>query len=368
MRKSLVIFSALFSLTGWAGGHPFTADPAQCTLQANQRPAPAGATWDGCVQGNGEATLEDYYLARQKDSTCAPQLASARASYNQAHDIYLADLKKFESGQLDSATMDSDEQTWRSARKAMTDLIQVCGRCVIEPVVSQTVSSPSHTEMWYLSDGSCYWGDKSPAERKAAYDALSLSLRQLRSYPKHPVDFSNPSDDGGFYSVLQFIPIDNSSLSIDTSTNLIPVDQPSYTYIAIRGFQLPNFIPLIGGRMASFSYYFQNQITQSTQDGVPYFYMQFNGIPFPSALKGKLPKIVDHTAGGETIETADLKLSRVWGEWYLSQDGYLRYRTAADFGPLIGRVSQAGQTAKDVLTDTLVQTVERVFPENSTNP
>jgi len=49
-------------------------------------------------------------------------------------------------------------------------------------------------------------------------------------------------------------------------------------------------------------------------------------------------------------------MRRVLGMWHLTEDGYFRYRTVADFGIAMESVAQLG---KDILLETLFEIMER---------
>ena len=190
-----------------------------------------------------------------------------------------------------------------------------CGECAVrpqgEPIVIKKVT---HTEVWYVSDGSCQ------LDTGKSFEKLSQSLLDMRQYPKKT---------GGFHALLEFIGYDGTTKKpIEIAT-----ESPFEAFVAISG-------PVFLGIPTAASYYIKNEFKKDEN----YFHLKFSATPPPPGYTYP------------TLSVPQMRLSRVLGSWYVDRDGYIRYFTAADFGL---KMQYAADLASEIILDTLVQLTER---------
>jgi len=198
------------------------------------------------------------------------------------------------------------------------------------PVV---IKLPSQTQVWYVSDGSCLLPPDKAEVLKAAYVRMSDSLQDLKQYPKK---------SGGFDHLLEFLVYDSKTKKPATKITQSPFD----AFIAVSG-------PKLLGLSAAATYYIQNNFAKKPMEGGEYFQLTFEGIAPPPGYT--FPAVYSDTG----IPYPQLKISRVYGSWYVDSKGYVRYFTAADFGL---KVQYAADLASSILLDTLTQLAERAKP------
>jgi hypothetical protein len=228
-------------------------------------------------------------------------------------------LKKAEASG-DAAAIQKQKSVYVKAREAAIQKIGTCGHCASRPIEPEVVGG-LEPGVWYLSDGTCVF----PQTEK--HDVIFKTLRDRLTHAKQ---FSYKR--GGFFYVLELLHVDPKSGKILPELDELKVN-PTHVYIAARGPEIPVLGP------TGFGYYFE----VGWKDDASSFLS--NGVARKPPLTFKAPKVpVVSPSGKELDKNVSMgKLGEVFAQWYVTKDGNLRYRTAADFGKKIDFIADEGE-------------------------
>lgn len=204
----------------------------------------------------------------------------------------------------------------------LAPLVEECGRCATQPVLRKTerpVGKPP--ERWNVSDGACWYGDI--AERAKAFEKIQRDLLTLQRYPQK---------NGGYRAIVEFYKTSENGEKAKVE------DQPEkaspfFAFVAVRGPEIVT--PTIA------TYFVKNTFESDAKSLWLWFRSQ--------ARPEKLPK--------EEFPAVELPIVQAAGQWYATDDGFLRYTTAADFG--FAMPTKADGLARRTLLETLVETLVR---------
>lgn len=208
----------------------------------------------------------------------------------------------------------------------LAPLAERCGRCATVPVARETERPPGKApERWYVSDGSCWLGDV-PGKAKALAK-IREDLLTVRRYP---------AKNRGYRAIVEFWKTNADGEKVDTA-DVPEKASPFHTFVAVRG---PNLLtPTVA------TYFVKNAF----EAGEASLWLWFKSEPRPEKLKEALKNV--------ELGAAELAVPQAAGQWYVAQDGTLRYTTAADFGFPMPNVADA--LARRTLLETLVETLVR---------
>lgn len=237
-----------------------------------------------------------WWAKRQEDARCRKDLGDAYAAYR----------KK------------PTEQTFAT----LAPLVEKCGRCATATIVRKTERpSGKAPARWYVSDGSCWFGDAKGKEQSLV--KIANDLRTVRRYPHK---------NQGFRAILEFYKTNEAGEKAKEIDRPEAVS-PFYAFIAVRG-------PHLVGPTAA-TYFVKNEFEAEAS----FLWLSFQSQARPE----KLPK--------EDLGAAELPVVQAQGQWYVTDAGDLRYTTAADFG--IPMPNLADGPARRTLLETLVETLGR---------
>ncbi len=278
-------------------------------------------------------TPQAFFAARKTNTACRSELTTRKATYFSQKDA-LAKL----AGSTDLDALDAQGLAMEGARDAWVEKMRECGNCTSQDIEVRPISTAGRTEFWYIGDGSCYVEGLNANGNDASFNAKADSLVTPDMYRHYT---------GGFPTVLDFYPVDPKT-GQKMADPKIAVGTPFNSFISIRG-------PVLLGLQASFGYYYKNDTKFRETNGVKEYIHTFEAEKAPRAFR--FPSTVaQHMASGRTRDTNMLKLTRVQGMWYLTNDGYLRYYTAADLGM---NLDFAKRLAQNIMLTTLATLYER---------
>lgn len=271
-------------------------------------------------------TARAFFAARTASSDCTTKFQQAKAAFDDAR----AQLQKLAASGADTTALDNQETAVNAARTPYLAAMAECGPCAAQPAADPTVIEGDHKQVWYQMDGSCQLPVTDKARLGRVFDKMSDMLSRFSQYPRQ----AKTAD--GFNPILALYAI-NQDGSPAANVDKLPADKPTPAFIAIQG-------PLI----TSFSYFFNGTDKVYGDAGSRQYWMHEEGIS-PAGVRA--PRTVSYlTAGGRKKTAINSALAGANGQWYLNEDGYLRYCTSADFGTQSSFVKNFGQS---ILLDIL---------------
>ena len=293
-------------------------------------------------------SAREFFSERSKSQDCQVSLLEKKQGYQEARQ----QLKELLT-QRDLDAIDKQEIVMRRARDSYLEEMRQCGDCAIGEMKSKAFVSPEGSATWYLSGGHCQIPipQEKPQELKKAYERVTDFLTHLKRYPKEnsrqgadtPLQLSQ-----GFYYMLDFVAVDPDSGSLLKDWDEVK-DSPFFAFLAVKGIE-------IFGQKTAVTYYIKNTIESSEEDS--YFHLTFKGERPPENFQR--PELSWIPASRRKQAVMPMRIPSVIGSWYVNQDGYLRYYTAANFGV---SVKFAEGLAQSILLDTLATLLERGMGE-----
>lgn len=226
-----------------------------------------------------------------------------------------------------------------TALKAWIGRVKDCGPCHIRPIKRVVVTSAGKTENWFVSDGSCFLPSLTRDEAARAFEVRAKSLEQLSQYKY---------SSGGFRQVVEFFAVDPVSGRPETQAT---IPSPYEAFIAVRG-------PTLFGVRTAAGYYFGGGYRKWSDSDGAHYHSFFTAKRPPRGFRQ--PRIRETDITGNPHRVRLIQLSDAQGQWYLTEDGYLRYYTAADFGLSLKFLSDM---AEATLFETLLDLTQRGLPE-----
>ncbi len=239
-------------------------------------------------------------------------------------------------------------------RDELVILIEKCGECSTQDVVPWTVRAdrvePERT--WYVSDGSCQLLTKDTAELKAFYEIAKTSLLDTTNYLKFA--------PGGFDNILNFNYVSQTgpgSFKFEPEKNELPIGTFKMA-IWVLGPKIHELFPALSFR------YLMNATTSDAvaeADGIAHDGFRFTFTSEQPALVNRVerlfPKVGDWSPAGRPLPVSQKTLFHVIGQWYVNEDGYARYYTAAQFP--IPDIKEIETLGRRVLRNTVTELVSR---------
>ncbi len=256
----------------------------------------------------GGKSPAEFFGARLANAACADRLKKAREAWV---------------AKADSA----------SVREAYLDTLEACGPCATREIESRKIISVTKTEVWNISDGSCYLDPKKYG--KPAFDRMVKFLSHTDNYPAYKA--------GGLRNILEFVPLDPQTGAL--KPEWLTFDKPFYVFISVLG-------PTIFGETMSPQYVILNELKEAEGK----WSLSFTGVTAPKGFRP--PDVYLQAPSGKKSLVRPLRLPSVLGQWHLDAEGNLRYYTAADFGSL-GFVSGfTSKLARHIILETLAHLYE----------
>lgn len=288
----------------------------------------------------GGKSAREFFAERTKDSPCRRELLDLRAKYRE-------ESEKFEKMKKDAATvaaLDDQGLNVEKAKRAVVLKNNECGECAARPVARTVINDVGRTEVWYVSDGSCQLPITNPQELSKAYEQLRDAILRVKKYP-HYAD--------GLHHILELKAVDTKTGQWLNDKDLLDND-PQGIFVSIRG-------PQLFGLVTAFSYLCEVKWAESLRGEQKQLVLTGTGVRPPSGFN--YPEVYSYQGGGGKTaipEKRQKKASALLKMWYLTQDGYLRYFTAADFGASISFIDQLGQ---EVMLDSVFSQYRRVIAD-----
>lgn len=300
----------------------FTALPGLAAQPTH--PAPG---YDSQLMGG--QTPEKFFEARRGMTQCRTELAKARETWTNAK-VVLQDMVK---AGKSSGEIDTQEELTEEKYGELVEKVQQCGDCAVQDVAK--------IDSWYITDGSCFINNLSKEELAQAFERRSESLLNVEDYPV---------ETGGFKNIFTYFlvdPVTGKELKDTKAT-----EDNFHSFISIKG-------PKLLGVQVAFGYFYENQIERKTHsDGDRQFIHNFTAQKPPRGFR--MPRVYTVSASGKKTTIRHLRLQKVIGQWYIQENGYIRYFTAADFGMSL---DFASNIARRILTETLMDMASRGVPK-----
>lgn len=328
-----------------------------CFLSAAERPKiPVdGVDTTLLVDAQGKSVSpREFFEKKSSDAACVADLARLKKEFRQQYQELQA-LKAKRStpvGQEDAAIEAKYAEMDKKRDEALV-LLEKCGECSTRPLDRISVLAATGKEDWYVSNGSCQIPTKDKAALKVSFEKVKQSLLNTKYYPKRA--------HRGFDNILEFkfvTPTANGYTMSDADTDLPAT--PFDLFVAVRGpkvFQLLSFNYFIKARHAT-SVVDPSARVSSEENK---FSLEFENQAPTETAKLQFPEVFDYTASGKAISTSELKLPQIQGKWFLTDDGYIRYYTAAALpANIIPKNSNMFEVlGRKILIDSLMDLSER---------
>ena len=223
------------------------------------------------------------------------------------------------------------------SREAYLEVLEACGPCATREIERRKMISVTKTEIWNISDGSCFLDPKKFG--KPAYDRMVDLLSHVDHYAAYRPE--------GFRNILEFVALD--STTGDVHPEWTTFDKPFFVFISVLG-------PTVFGETLTPQYVIQNVVNEKTQGDLTRWVLNFKGVTPPRGFR--TPDVYIHSASGRKTIARSLKLPSVLGQWNVDSAGNLRYFTAADFGALGIASGFTSKLARQVILETLAHLYE----------
>jgi hypothetical protein len=310
----------------------------------------------------GEKSVKEFFETRLKNAEGQAKLQAKRKSFEEARTKVIELVKKDSSNDeiVAAATeMEDAKDEWLKVSKDF-------GPCAVN---STNGPLKIKNEIWYESDGSCYFNSESNTNafnRESIMDGDNFfkSARELilstETYEKKFNDKEKTLE--GFSHVLLFKSVDPKTGKASGVKNF-DGKLPFMTFIAALGPELFS--------KTSLSYLIEN-FQGKDDDTKDKFALKFKGVPAPEGFKAGSGdfKVYDTDVAGKKSPTLNYNLvtnpesnPQVIGQWCIEKNGHFRYSTAANLKLLTLVVDDAtlkGYSEK-VLLGTLMQFYEKTL-------
>jgi hypothetical protein len=277
----------------------------------------------------GGKTAREFFQARFSDTACRADLKRARESY----EALKKELASLVTGGSGSDAIDSKETEMDEARLRLLERTETCGECATHEIEQVIVPTAGRSEIWYVSDGSCYAGP----DAREGFLKTRASLKDVLKYSKRT---------GGFRWLLEFMPVDPDSGALHPEIRTLE-KFPFTAFIALRGVE-------VLGQLVAYTQLFQIRWEDKSEAGRDSTTIRYQGINPPRGFSP--PTVGDVHASGRITPAIQMRVSKTQAFWHLTSDGYVRYYTAADFGM---SVKFAERDGRRMLLDTLLELTER---------
>lgn len=276
----------------------------------------------------GGLPAAEYFGKRAQQSSCR-QSFDAKLAQSQKLKKELDTLvtNKAPANELDPKA----EQYFQYRTNELFPVTEECGSCQTQEL--------GKDGFWKITDGSCYVPSANAEEANKAFDAAVKMLTNTKLFARQ---------NNGFESILEFIPINRKTGALLPHNENITSGSTIDTFIAVKG-----------PANVAFHYMFENKVEiKDLGNGVRELIVRFNGLKQPDGFR---PKIKEISLAGTVSEPAmKIKLTQVIGMWYIRNDGYYRYFTAADFGlASIFSGPSHNQDARNILMETVQSLSDR---------
>lgn len=310
MRQILLLVGALFGITLFAADRPVYPERGEDKVLT------------------GGKTAREFFAERTKDSPCRRDLLGLWEKYKTALKK-LDDMKK-----AGDADMDEQYDLVTNLRRSITLKNNECGECAAHPTKKIVIQTPARTEVWYQSDGSCQLPFTDKAQLAKAFDTIRDSVLRAKQHP-HYAD--------GLHHVLEVKAVDGKTGKFLPEVDLLGAE-PQPVFVSVRG-------PEILGLLTAFSYVKNATWKDATVDGVRELVFKADGQRPPLGFQYPDVHSVKPSGAKETVPPLrQKKVTQLLSYWYVSEDGYLRYFTAAEFGVALKFIEELGQ---EVMLDSV---------------
>jgi len=297
---------------------------------ADERPVLPEVGPDKKLTGGNPAA---FFSARAADLRCQEKLTPARHSLVAAE----KEVIKLVEEKSAASVIERAERNVAAARETYLDVLEICGPCATREIEKRKLITVTKTEIWNISDGSCYLDEKKFG--KPAFERMLKYLARTDSYAAYR--------KGGLRNILEFVPIDPGTGTL--RPEWLVFDKPFFVFISVMG-------PTILGETLSPQYVILNETKEVNAKEFSHWGLSFKGVPAPRGFN--VPDVYVHSASGRKTLTRALKLPSVLGQWYIDNKGNLRYFTAADFGMLGIASGFTTKLARQVILETLAHVYE----------
>jgi hypothetical protein len=289
------------------------------------------------------------------DSACTQRVTD----YLKKYDDKLAEVKKETAkspAPADSAIRKMEDGL-EILRNDYLKEIQKCGPCRTRDLEDWDSTRSGY---WYVTDGSCVLDTTKTALLKDAFTRTSTSLKTKGDYLK-------------FGHIVKVAVVGSSQDAFDDKAMLT---DEFHAFLAIR-------TPLeFLGRIQTFFYYIRNTIVEGQDaNGKKTFALSFTSYlddnknakrpiqpaktlveKFKGKSRGAEEKFFYTTPGGRKLLMDFNELKLVQGQWFISEDGTLRYST---FGDFFVESSAVKNSANLVLLEALLEMYKRALGGDS---
>jgi len=281
-------------------------------------------------------SARDFFNARAADATCAQRYQQAKSAYDDAR----AQLKQLVTSGASASDIDAQESQVDTARTPFLEAMADCGPCAAQPIGDPIeITGGDRTQVWYQVNGSCQLPISDRAQLSQAYERLSDALTRISQYPRQA------NTGTGFHPILALYAVDSAGRRLP-DVDKLPSDRATRAFLAIQGPLVTAFTSLLDVTYQTFERNGLRQLTvheeEAPSDGF------------------RPPRTISYlTASGKRKVAIGTFLPRTNGQWYLNDDGYLRYCLSADFGLRSQFVESFGRS---ILLDLLSGAVEKATP------
>lgn len=281
----------------------------------------------------GGKTPADFFGARLENQECQTKLKSVRDELVTSEGA----VKRLVAEKAQAYLIERAEKVVAGSREAYLDGLEICGPCATREIERRKIISLTKTEMWNISDGSCYLDPKKFG--KPAYERMVKFLSHVDNYAAYRTN--------GLRNILEFVALDSTSGEVHPEWTTF--DKPFYVFISVLG---PSFL----GETMSPQYVILNEVKEKTEADLSRWSLSFRGVTAPRGFR--VPDVYQYSASGRKSIVRSLKLPSVLGQWHVDTAGNLRYYTAADFGALGIASGFTSKLARHVILETIAHLYE----------
>ncbi|MBY0370999.1 hypothetical protein K2X33_09950 [bacterium] len=287
-----------------------------------------------------------FFESKGTDAACVSDLSTAKTNYRKGY----AELQKLKAARTtpvgtEDAAIEAKFKEVDAIRDNVLVLLEKCGECSTNKL---TTSKAGPGLEWFISNGSCQLPIKDKAALKTAFDKVRASLLHTANYSKKAFR--------GFDNILDFQMIGPDMKPVGKD---VPLPETGF-----------NLLISVRGPGVALQYFIDGSYKSSAVDPSKRVGMEENqfALEFSSADANRMAQVAfsgtvnDYTASGIPVPMTGVPLAQVQGKWYLTDDGYIRYYTAAVIPTLIIPASKRQKMldlGRKILIDSLFDLSER---------
>lgn len=277
-----------------------------------------------------ESPKEFFHKRQTNNVGCFKKLLLIKKQYLETK----LKLKNLILKKVSQTEIEKTQKEFEHYKKTYLELFETCGNCFLHEIEKKEILSTIKNEIWYLIDGSCFINLENSELLKKTYKKLYTSLLTVEQYSK---------ESGGLSGILKYLVVNPISGKIEKEIS----SSPFYSFYVIKG-------PFLMGQQTGFAFFARNEFKYQDDQ----FYLTFTGDKMPPSFSW--PEVFDTSVTGNINKVFLFHISSVYGFWFISSEGYIRFFLAADLGMSF---DFAISTGRMIFFENLIEFMERGLKE-----